>query len=222
MKKSKLILFSYLGFLALLYLIFYIVGSGLIGGPLETKNKFEQNIIELSDFKIISTTSQTINLKAGDSYSLSVFYLKDSVPPQIQWQISGDTLILKKSEQYDDLTIKIPKGSAIKLISNNTRIWIENIKTDSLLLEALDSQIYGFNNSEVNVLNVTLKNSKLEASQGAFNHIITELNNGKFSIYNAQLKTITGNALNNSKLRFKKTNKVTLNLDDSSTLAFYP
>lgn len=222
MKTSKRILFTYIGALALAFLIFTIVISTYSKDHSHNHNdQYSNHIIELSDFSVINTTNQDLKLRKSGSTNLRVRYPKDSIPPTILWEIKGDTLILKSSKEYKQLTLNITDRQTLTLQIKDAQVWMTDLAVDTLKIKAHVSRIDGFKNCTINMLYANLTDSRFKAYNGNFNIVNVKLDKSNFTL-NRKVKNITGNAINHSDARFKNTNKINMSFDDNSKLRFYP
>jgi hypothetical protein len=150
-----------------------------------------------------------------------VSYPKDSVPPNVLWEIKGDTLQLRSSKEYNTLNVSIHNKQTLKLEVNDAHILMHDIAIDTLQILASRARMNGFRNTSIKMLYANLSNSNFNAYNGTFNVVNAELDKSNLTIQR-KVQSITGNAMNHSDARFKKTNKINMTFDDNSTLRFYP
>ncbi len=218
MKTSKLILFSYIGLLAFAFLIFVIFLKATDQERrAEQKIKIETHQVGLPSFTHVKVDRQNTEIKCGDTNMATVYYHKDSVCPDILWEKIGDTLLIKKSDQYSQLKIVVNSTVSLHVESQGGKVSFNKLKIDSLFLNGTKATFNGFDNSEVDYVYANLMKSRVQSYSGQFNN--AEMNLTSSNIYISKpMISIRGKAAEKSEFRIRKVHKIDLEMDESSNL----
>ncbi|MFB6317262.1 hypothetical protein [Saccharicrinis sp. FJH54] len=223
MKTSKIILFSYISLLALIFLGFVIY---LTQFDHETRHREQMNYKtiseELPSFKYISVDGESIKIKGGDKSELSVMVKPDTIIAKLNYNCENDTLYISHSDLNNNLTIHIKEPSTVNVISNRSRIWITNLNADTLNYKGLNgSEINGFNDTKIQVVNAALSESRFHAYNGSFDQMRLDADRSNVNV-RCMMSEITGQIKDNSEVRFNNADILNMKKDKSSRFYCYP
>ncbi|MFC0878064.1 hypothetical protein ACE01N_15815 [Saccharicrinis sp. FJH2] len=223
MKTSKIILFSYISLLALIFLGFVIY---LTQFDHETRHReqmdFKTISEELPSFKYISVDEQSVTVRSGEITEITVMVRKDTNDVKINYHLAHDTLFIKKSDAYINLTVNITNPHVVNLISNKSHVWINDMKSDTLNYEGSgNSELSGFRNTEIHVVNAMLSESRFYAYNGSFDQINLDADRSNVNV-RCMMSEITGQIKDNSEVRFNNAEILNMKKDKSSRFYCYP
>lgn len=223
MKTSKIILFSYIGLLALAFLGFVIFLTKFDHKARSREHTEYKTLTEnLPAFKFISVDQQSLKIQGDDTSYLSMFVKIDSDISTIAYSCSNDTLYIKKSGLDNEVTLHLKNTTALNLVSRNSRVSINDLKLDTINYTAWNgSELRGFRNSDIQVMNTGLSGSRFYAFEGSISQL--NLNAEKSSLnIRCKLASVTGQMHDNSELRLKNSGILNLKKDNSSRFYCYP
>jgi hypothetical protein len=187
MKTSKIIFFS------LLSAIGFIILIAFVDIAIKSHNRPEIKVNKqlLPAFTIICANNSNFNLMQGDSSFIETTYMKDSIPPRLNYTIKGDTLVVSDITQSNntdsypsirifstdclksiilkksDINVVRLKSAKMTLITDNSSVWFNQ---DNVMISSFSSlEILAKNHSNINATsfkidNLSINLQKSEAS----------------------------------------------------------
>lgn len=222
MKTSKIILFSYIGLLAMAFLAFVIFIVNVDHKFKSQESKVKTLTKELPAFKYICVERQSVQLKNDDKTYISALIEQDSDLKEITFKSSGDTLFINHTDGYLNLVIHLKDISELNLINLNANISVSDLVLDTLNYQATGTgQISGFRNSTIGTVNAGLSGSQFNAYDGAISQINLKAENSKVNI-RKKLDSFIAQISTNSDVRIGNCYKINFEKDDSSKFYCYP
>lgn len=221
MKKSKLILFSYIGFLALLFLVFVIfLTSTDDERRAENDDKFAKATVELPDFAYVKINQQNMSISSGESNLATVTYPKDSLKPEIVWRMDGDTLCLDASDKYHNLKLKFSNRALLQAKVSKASIYFSDLQVDTLLLHGKEAKFNGFNKTNLKFLELHLSSSRMHNYNGNVEAATVDMLDSHV-VLNKTVDRVKGKLRSKSSIQVRKVKRINLDLDESSKLRSY-
>ena len=216
MKTSKIILFSYIGLIAVAFLIFVIYLSAAEDNPRTSIPKYTIIEKEVPAFKYIVADHQNIAFNHDERIHISApVQNKDSVS-EINYSLLNDTLYILPTKGVDYVTIHIGDVSKLTIVNNSARILANGVITDTLnYIGTGNSEINGFSNSTIGFVSADISGSRLYAYQGSIDEL--NLNAEKSSVnIRSKMSLAKVQLSDNSDVRLGNVGKIDLEKDDSS------
>ena len=221
MKTSKIILFSYIGLLALAFFIFVIYLTQINHKYEKERGELKTITKDLPAFKYISVDQQSVQLKNDDKTFISALVKEDSDVPDIAFTCSNDTLFINHSGNYMTLIIHLKNSPELNLINHNSNIFITDFSADTMNYTATGKgQISGFKNTNIGIFNAGLFDSQLNAYNGSIDHLNLKSEKSKVYVTN-KINSVNAQIVDNSDVRLKGCNKIDIEKDDSSKFNCY-
>lgn len=223
MKTSKLILFSYIGILALTFLGFVIYLTTVDQESRSTvESKYQQISEQLPFFNCISVDRISLNITGSDKSEISVYVERDKEVPDIAYRCSNDTLFVDYTGKYGYVNLQLQNTPTLNVISKGGVVHMKEIEVDTLNYTGLDeSELRGFNGCKVSVVTVDLLNSRFFAFNGSMGRF--QLNAAKSRVnVKCDLAEVAGEISNNSEVRINNAESLSLRKDKSSRFFCYP
>ena len=224
MKTSKIILFSYIGLIAVAFLIFVIYLRHADNKYRREAGKYTTIEKDIPSFKYIYTDGGVfINLLNDDRTFITVSAQEKYNVSEINFSVSNDTLFVHPTNNTNSASIHLKHRSSLNLVSNNAKVFINGFNTDTLnYLAMAKSEISGFNNnSNITVVNATLTESKFNAYQGSIDQLNLKSVKSSTNI-RSKMSAVSANMKDNSDVRLGNCDKIDLEKDESSKFYCYP
>ncbi len=227
MKTSKIIFVALLSSIALIILavVVDIRLSGVKGNNFQNLNyKLIKKTVPA--FRVLSLNDRgNVELIQGDSTYLELQYRKDSVAPELNFHLNGDTLFIngqKKKSDNDQIIWIHTTGDLKKIVSRNSRLNFGNFNTPGLTID-LDDCILNIHQGENN--KISFQNLEIDAK----NH--SNIYTGDISVdslkvnlkksdarFMIQLQKVSGNVTDSSSVSLSQVEDISLKKDKSSEI----
>jgi hypothetical protein len=230
MKTSKIIFVALLSTIALIILAvdMDIRITGVKGHNFQNNN-YKMIKKTVPAFRVLDLTDRGhVELIKSDSTYLELRYMKDSVAPELKFNLAGDTLLIagQKKELENDLLVKIhTTGDLKKIISRNSRLNIVNFNATELAIDLDDCSlsIHKGENKETSFrsLEINAKNhSSISSSDISVDSLKINLqkSDARFTI---QLQRISGSLSDSSNVSMRQAEDISLKRDKSSEIHLY-
>jgi hypothetical protein len=225
MKTSKIIFITMLSTIALLILA-GAVDLRITGRKaLTLQNGLKVIKKTLPSFKVLCINdSRRFELIQSDSSIISVFFMKDSVAPDLKYTLIGDTL--KFSDQRSEKSILFIKIHVIvplkRIIAKNSTVNLTHFNQANLSLDLDHSrlEIYQIKDQKktFQLLNIAAKNkSNIHVNNLGIDTLKIDLQKSDARIM-SNLNTIYGNLTDGSRIWLRQANQISLQKDASSKI----
>jgi hypothetical protein len=227
MKTSKIIFVALLSTIALIMLavVADIRVSGVKGNSFQNSN-YKMTKKTVPAFRVLSLNDRgNVELIQGDSTYLELQYRKDSVAPELNFHLNGDTLFIngqKKKSDNDQIIWIHTTGDLKKIVSRNSRLNFGNFNTPGLTID-LDDCILNIHQGENNKtsfqnLEINAKNhSNIYTGDISVDSLKVNLkkSDARFMI---QLQKVSGNVTDSSSVSLSQVEDISLKKDKSSEI----
>ena len=223
MKTSKIIFISLLGAITLGILSAFVnITIRAHHHPVMTVNKQP-----LPPFKVIYINNCRFNLEQNDSSFIETKFPKNAVPPNPDYKMKGDTLVIsgfyqtQGRESYPSIKI-ISTDSLKTIILKNSDITIKRLQSPKLYME-IDNSYVWFNQDSVKIasfmdLEISAKNhSNINASSFKIETISINLQKSNADLAILAGK-INGTVSDSSSVSIHVSGEISLKADRTSTL----
>lgn len=229
MKTSKIIFISLLSAIAILIVMAAVDIKLSIRKGKELPNNYISTKVVLPDYKILDIRdSRSIELIQGDSAYIALSVMKDSLPPELKYQIKGDTLFLadRMMSGGKSYTVKIHANKLLQEIYvMNTTLNLNNFKESYLSISLDNSKI---NCYQFDVIEKTFSRLVLFAkNQSSFYFSNTKIDSLSLNLqksgatFMTDLSSISGSLEDSSRLELQQFDQISLKKDPSSTITIY-
>jgi hypothetical protein len=230
MKTSKIIFVALLSTIALFMLAVAadIRITGVKGSSFQNNN---YRLIKktVPAFRVLSLNDRGhVELIKSDSTYLELRYMKDSVAPELNFHLTGDTLSItgQKKKSENDLMFRIhTTGELKKIISINTRLNFGNFNATGLTIDLDDCNLNidqgENNNTSFQNLEINAKNhSNIYTGDIRVDSLKVNLqkSDARFMI---QLQKISGSVTDSSSVSLSQVEDISLKKDKSSEIHVY-
>ena len=224
MKTSKIIFISLLSTIAILMLATVI--DIRINGRRNDRSQsdFKVNKQTVPSFNVLCVNnSMNITLVKRDSSFIEVTYLKDSIVPELNYTMKGDTLIVSDFEKvsHHNVSVRIHAADSLHRVQlKNSDISIERIGLGKLSLELEKSALWlnqdTLVKSSFQVLNIVAKNhSRINSSDFKVDSLGLVLKNSEANL-ELKAKMISGTLSDSSKIYIRQPEEISLKKDGTS------
>jgi hypothetical protein len=229
MKTSIIIFISLLSAIAILIVMAAVDIKLSIRKGKELPNNYISTKVVLPDYKILDIRdSRSIELVQGDSAYIALSVMKDSLPPELKYQIKGDTLFLadRMMSGGKSYTVKIHANKLLQEIYvMNTTLNLNNFKESYLSISLDNSKI---NCYQFDVIEKTFSRLVLFAkNQSSFYFSNTKIDSLSLNLqksgatFMTDLSSISGSLADSSRLELQQFDQISLKKDPSSTITIY-
>ena len=224
MKTSKIIFFSLLSAICLIILIAFVD----IAIKNHNRPEIKVNKQLLPAFTIICANNSNFNLMQGDSSFIETAYVKDSIPPHLNYTIKGDTLVVSditqsnKTNSYPSIKI-FSTDSLNSIILKNSNINIMRLKSVKMTLNVDNSYVW-FNQDNVNLssfssLEILAKNhSNINATSFKIDNLSINLHKSEADLAIMAGK-INGTLSDSSRVSTRLSGEISLKADRTSMVS---
>jgi hypothetical protein len=230
MKTSKIIFVALLSSIALIMLavVVDIRITGVKGNSFQNNN-YKMIKKTVPAFRVINLNDWArVELIKSDSTYLELQYPKDSIAPELNYRLNGDTLFFngqKKKSDQDQFVWIHTTGDLKKIISRNSRLSFGNFKTAGLTIDLDDCNLNinqgendntSFQSLEINAKNhsnIYTGNISVDSLKVNF-----QKSDARFMI---QLQKISGSVTDSSSVSLSQVEDISLKKDKSSEIRIY-
>ena len=226
MKTSKIIFISLLGTIAVLILA-SVIDLRINGRRNDgRKSDFKVNKQILPVFKALRVyNSMNITLVQNDSSYIEVSYLKDSIAPEVDYTIIGDTLMVSDFEKSNHRNVSVTIHAtdslrSIQLKKSNLRV--ERIGLGKLFFALDESEIWlnqdTLVKSAFHVLDIVAKNhSRVNSSEFRIDSLRLVLQNSEAHL-EIKANKISGILSDSSRIFVRQPSEISLKKDETSKI----
>ncbi len=226
MKTSKIIFISLLSTIAALILVAMI--DIRINGRRNDgrQSDFKVNRQIIPAFKTLRVyNSMNVTLVKNDSSFIEITYLKDSIVPEVNYTIKGDTLMVSNFEKsyHRNVSVTIHATDSLRSIQlEKSNINIERIGSGKLFFELDESELWlnldTLVKSAFPVLDIVAKNhSRINSSKFRIDSLGLVLQNSEANL-DLKAKKISGTLSDSSKIYVRNPEEISLKKDETSRI----
>lgn len=224
MKTSKIIFISLLSTITLLILaaaIVLCIAGKRIGNSSDDLKTIRQDI---PNFKVLPVAnSMNITLLQNDSSFVEVIFLKDSLPPKVNFATRGDTLLLNDFEKsvHRNVSVILHATDSLRMIRlNNSNLEVDRLGSQGVSFELGNSSLSLNQNTQLKVpcrsIAITAKNhSNINSADFEVDLLDLVLVNSEANLQ-LKAKKISGNLTDNSMLYARQPEVIALKKDPGS------
>jgi hypothetical protein len=229
MRPSRIIFFALLSAVA----IFMIIATVDIKLSIRKGKQLPNNYIlakkVLPVYKILDIRDcRSIELVQGDTAYIALSVMKDSLAPELKYQIKGDTLLLadRMMSGGRSYTIKIHTTELLqRIIVKNTTLNLNNFRETNISVLLDHSNLIGYqvNDKEKTFtrLNISAKNqSSINFSNISIDSLIIDLQKSE-ALFMSNLKFVSGDVTDSSTVELRQIEQISLKKDPSSNIKIY-
>jgi len=214
MKTSKKIFLSFFALMLIILIALPIYIKKSISDAVIQKEEYNQEEISLPPFNhLIINNNTCTEIGEADENTISYSFPKDSLIDVIEYQLSGDTLILPSQETRKKQRVKINCGK-LKSITYQVSLSI-NKSQDTLTICSKAGQAI-IRGDSFKQLNIEGQGGKVRTTKSLYiDELNVHLNNTKLDFYNVQINKLNATMKNKARLSIKKANSISISKDET-------